>query len=223
MPVWRYDGTQLPARYGILLTECFFVNSNYFIAGLHWSVDHCDWPQNANCQSDGISHSTNRPVVKPTKGKPTLFTTTENSIDEKPPIQQLSPIHDDPNGFKVVCYFTNWAWYRPGDGKYTPDDIDESLCTHIVYGFAVLDRETMTIRTHDSWADIDNRFYERVVALRAKGIHVTLALGGWNDSLGDKYSNLVRSPTNRARFVKQAIEFIEKYHFEGLDLDWEYP
>lgn len=187
--------------------------------GLHWNVDHCDWPQNADCHLSGENGA--RPVIRPTTtNRPTTVTTTHNSIIDRP-IESIPIIHDDPNGFKVVCYFTNWAWYRPGDGKYTPDDIDDSLCTHIVYGFAVLDRETMTIRTHDSWADIDNRFYERVVALRAKGVHVTLALGGWNDSLGDKYSNLVRSASNRARFVKQAIEFIEKYRFEGLDLDWE--
>ena len=58
--------------------------------------------------------------------------------------------------FKVVCYFTNWAWYRPGIGKYTPDEIDASLCTHIVYGFAVLDPNKLTIRPHDAWADFDN-------------------------------------------------------------------
>ena len=58
--------------------------------------------------------------------------------------------------YKVVCYFTNWAWYRPGDGKYRPKDIQEELCTHIVYGFAILDPVTLTIRAHDSWADFDN-------------------------------------------------------------------
>lgn len=78
----------------------------------------------------------------------------------------------------------------------------------------------MTIKTHDSWADIDNHFYEKVVALRAKGIRVTIAIGGWNDSLGDKYSKLVRDADNRARFIEDVIEFIEKYNFEGLDLDW---
>jgi chitinase len=58
--------------------------------------------------------------------------------------------------FKVVCYFTNWAWYRPGIGKYLPETIDERLCTHIVYGFAVLDYENLIVKAHDSWADYDN-------------------------------------------------------------------
>lgn len=56
----------------------------------------------------------------------------------------------------MVCYFTNWAWYRQGDGKYLPSDIDSSLCTHVNYGFAVLDGTTLTIKPHDSWADLDN-------------------------------------------------------------------
>ena len=56
----------------------------------------------------------------------------------------------------MVCYFTNWAWYRPGDGKYRPRDVKAELCTHIVYGFAILDPVTLTIRAHDSWADFDN-------------------------------------------------------------------
>lgn len=128
------------------------------------------------------------------------------------------PIAD--SDYKVVCYFTNWAWYRQNGGKYLPEDIDAKLCSHIVYGFAVLDRESLTIKPHDSWADLDNHFYERVVA---KGLKVSVAIGGWNDSAGDKYSRLVRDPAARARFIKRVIEFIEQHGFEGLDLDWEYP
>lgn len=66
-------------------------------------------------------------------------------------------------------------------------------------------------------------FYERVTAYKKKGLKVSLALGGWNDSQGDKYSRLVNNPAARARFIRHALEFLEKYDFDGLDLDWEYP
>lgn len=164
----------------------------------------------------GVTSTTTKKPQRTTVYPDWLPKTTEKPVFPKPP-------ETDPNGYRVVCYFTNWAWYRKGDGRYTPDHIDESLCTHVVYGFAVLNGQTLTIKPHDSWADIDNKFYDRVVALRAKGIRVSLAIGGWNDSLGDKYSRLVLDPTARARFVKHVIEFIDKYNFEGLDLDWEYP
>lgn len=66
-------------------------------------------------------------------------------------------------------------------------------------------------------------FYDRVVAYKNRGLKVTIALGGWNDSAGDKYSRLVNNPAARRRFVDHVIKFIEKHGFDGLDLDWEYP
>lgn len=71
-----------------------------------------------------------------------------------------------------MCYFTNWAWYRQGLGKYMPSDIDANLCTHIIYGFAVLNGDQGIIKPHDTWADFDNKFYEKVTAYKNKGIKV---------------------------------------------------
>ena len=109
--------------------------------------------------------------------------------------QGAPPLDDE---FKVVCYFTNWAWYRyqnyhnnllsnniflkiinylkkifrQGLGKYLPSDIDSDLCTHIIYGFAVLNGDQGIIKPHDAWADIDNKFYEKVTRLKSRGIKV---------------------------------------------------
>lgn len=194
---------------------------------LHWNTKSlsCDWPSSAHCEIiANDDFETNSIDTSPPRDKPSTTTTTQRPRPATPPPPQAPEVSEPIDGYyKLVCYFTNWAWYRPGIGKYTPDSIDSNLCTHIAYGFAVLDYSELTVRTHDSWADIDNKFYERVVAQKQKGIKVSLALGGWNDSEGDKYSRLVRSPAARDKFIRHVIGFIEKYDFDGLDLDWEYP
>lgn len=84
--------------------------------------------------------------------KPMTPTTSTESI----PLETRPPFNSK---YKLVCYFTNWAWYRRGFGKYVPEHIATDLCTHIVYGFAVLDYSNLVIKAHDSWADFDNSMY----------------------------------------------------------------
>ena len=50
-----------------------------------------------------------------------------------------------------------------------------------------------------------------------------LALGGWTDSSGDKYSRLVSSASARSNFAEQAAQFVQQVGFDGLHLDWQFP
>ncbi|MPC08479.1 putative chitinase 3 [Portunus trituberculatus] len=126
---------------------------------------------------------------------------------------------------KVVCYFTNWAYYRPDPYKFSPENVDPSLCTHIIYAYASLDTTDLFIRSLDPYLDFEYEFYKRLLNLRnqAPGLKVMLGLGGWVDSSSDKYSRLVNNPKARAKFVQHTTEVLTVYGFDGLDFGWMFP
>lgn len=82
--------------------------------GLYWNdiQKNCDWPRNVNCQTSEAPADHNTPT---TSHRPT--TTTTRKPRPKPPTNIVSTETDD-GKFKVVCYFTNWAWYRPNEGRH---------------------------------------------------------------------------------------------------------
>ncbi|KAF5963921.1 hypothetical protein FCOIX_13637, partial [Fusarium coicis] len=48
-----------------------------------------------------------------------------------------------------------------------------------------------------------------------------ISIGGW---AGSRFlSSNIDGAKNRTNFVKNVINFVEKYGFEGFDVDWEYP
>lgn len=122
---------------------------------------------------------------------------------------------------KVVCYYTNWAIWRPGDGKYGIDDIPASQCTDIIYSFVVLNG--CNIKSKDPDTDINKGGFKKFVEkCHAAGAKAHLAVGGWTDGSA-KYSRMSADPTCRQQFVDSAVGFLEKYKFDGFDVDWEYP
>lgn len=60
------------------------------------------------------------------------------------------------NDKRVVCYVTSWAFYRRGDGKFSPENIDTRLCTHVVYAYATLSPDELVAKEFDPWTDITN-------------------------------------------------------------------
>merc|ERR1719309_557665 len=154
-------------------------------------------------------------------------------------LPQNSPVKT--GGKHVGCYFGAWAFYRPGDGKFDVDDIDPQLCTHIYYGFSNIDNQTWEMYPYDPWYDLNVDMdadygcvpdplncnfdsYRRFVALKEQNpsLTVMLSVGGWNAGSGG-FSMMASQADRRAIFIDSVIPYLQKFGFDGLDLDWEYP
>uniref|UniRef100_T1J8F4 chitinase n=1 Tax=Strigamia maritima TaxID=126957 RepID=T1J8F4_STRMM len=129
-----------------------------------------------------------------------------------------------PSKGNIICYYTNWASYRPGLGKYTVDDIPADICTHIIYSFVGLDDKTWTVKILDPELDVDKGNFLKFTGLKKKHPHLkTLcAVGGWEEA-ARTYSKMYADKGRREIFIKSVIAHIKKYNFDGFDLDIEYP
>ena len=70
---------------------------------------------------------------------------------------------------------------------------------------------------------LDNTGYttylEEVLKLRKYGIRVLLCIA----ENSANFSNMASTKEGIDKFVSQVIDAVEKYHFDGVDIDWEFP
>lgn len=126
---------------------------------------------------------------------------------------------------KLVCYFSNWSQYRNGAGKFFPENVDPSLCTHLIYAFGGIKNNQITAyEWNDDNTDWSKGLYERTMNLKQKNpnLKVLLAIGGWNLA-SEPFTKIVSNSATMDNFVSTSITFLKQRKFDGLDLDWEYP
>ncbi|KAJ2004574.1 hypothetical protein GGI04_002557 [Coemansia thaxteri] len=136
---------------------------------------------------------------------------------------------------RKVGYFTAWSIY---DRAFFPADVAVERLTHINYAFANLKNNRVAVG--DAWADVDKphagssygagdikgNFGEfnndnSPVRRRNPALRSLISVGGWTWSAG--FSAMAASPLSRAEFVRSAAEFLARYKFDGIDIDWEHP
>jgi chitinase len=69
----------------------------------------------------------------------------------------------------------------------------------------------------------DAQNFALLEALKKQNLSLTVlvSVGGWLWS--GNFSDMTLTRESRAVFIQSAVDFIERYHLDGLDVDWEYP
>ncbi|XP_043659877.1 mucin-5AC isoform X4 [Drosophila teissieri] len=80
------------------------------------------------------------------------------------------------------------------------------------------------MKPFDKYQDIEQGGYAKFTGLKTynKQLKTMIAIGGWNEA-SSRFSPLVASNERRQQFIKNILKFLRQNHFDGIDLDWEYP
>ncbi|UUX92542.1 glycosyl hydrolase family 18 protein [Methanoplanus endosymbiosus] len=170
-----------------------------------------------------VTVSGTTPTEQPTQ------TTTPTQIPTATP----APNPDTPEYTKrIVMYFPEWGVYA-GHSYYYPAYIPWDKITHMNYAFAIIKDGKVSV--YDDWAATGMTFGTEAWDSPYKGclgqmmkfkeaypaVKMMVSVGGWSNS--DQFHEAAATDESRRKFADSAVEFIRKYNFDGVDIDWEYP
>ncbi|KAJ5551531.1 hypothetical protein N7461_006229, partial [Penicillium sp. DV-2018c] len=131
---------------------------------------------------------------------------------------------------KVIGYYESWAARRKCK-KFPPQMIPISGLTHINFAFAFIEPETYKVVPMDG--ETPASLFQEVTELKdgapgGSDVEVFIAIGGWTFSDdGTKtqplFGEIAADEGKRQTFADNLVDFMVKYGFDGVDLDWEYP
>ncbi|MBK8022916.1 MAG: glycoside hydrolase family 18 protein [Chloroflexi bacterium] len=137
---------------------------------------------------------------------------------------------EPPTNTRIVGYFISWGIY---DREYFVADIPADMLTHLNYAFANVSEEGECL-VGDPEADTDRVFegdtkeslrgnFNQLIKLKEAHPHLKtlISVGGWTWSA--RFSDVALTEESRQRFAASCVDFIKRYGFDGVDIDWEYP
>jgi len=108
--------------------------------------------------------------------------------------------------------------------RITPAQIDTHNITHLIFAFASIDPQSFNITPTSS---DDTALYPQFTALKSALMQTWIGLGGGGFSdpgpTHTTWSDMASNSSRRAAFIMSLIGFMEKWGFQGVDLDWEFP
>ncbi|KAH8679577.1 glycoside hydrolase superfamily, partial [Tricladium varicosporioides] len=105
-----------------------------------------------------------------------------------------------------------------------PSQIDTTDLTHLIFAFVSIDPVSFQVIPADP---NDVPLFSQFAALKSTVMQTWIAVGGGGFSdpgpTQFTWSDMASCPANRAVFISSLCAFMEKYGFQGVDLDWEFP
>jgi len=118
----------------------------------------------------------------------------------------LSPIKMD----KVVMgYYATWK-----RAEFDHTKINYRYLTHIAESFTMPDSQGNLV------VPPEFIYPELIETAHANGVKVIMSIGGWGNCEG--FPGMAATPETRMRFIGQVVEFCQKNHYDGVDIDWEF-
>lgn len=119
-----------------------------------------------------------------------------------------------PNNFKVVAYYPSWV--TNGLNKLRFNTI-----THVNYSFAIPTSDG-GLRPLEN-PSLAKQIIKKAHANNAKAF---IAIGGWSYNgtpLEATFKSATATKAKRTKFVNSILKLVDKYGFDGVDMDWEHP
>lgn len=106
----------------------------------------------------------------------------------------------------------------PDGASLSSGQVDARALTRVNYAFANIKNGDVVLGYPQDAANL-----KLLTALRQQNpaLQILLSVGGW--SWSGNFSDAALTEQSRQVFVSSALDLVERYDLDGLDVDWEYP
>ncbi|TKC03035.1 glycosyl hydrolase family 18 protein [Pedobacter cryotolerans] len=130
-----------------------------------------------------------------------------------PPPVSTTPYTPD-NSFKIIAYMPS---YRD---PATVADAKYKMITHLFYAFlnpsASADGSLQPLLSQSRFLAVQQK-------AKANNVKFGISVGITSGTTEATFAAIAASPTARANFVKNIVDFAKNNNLDGVDMDWEYP
>ena len=117
-----------------------------------------------------------------------------------------------PGQYRVVAYYPMWTRYT-----LPPQAIRYDLLTHILHAFAWPDTDA-SLQFHEATVDT-----ELINSAHRAGCKILLSFGGAGSIQTANLALVTADTAKRRAFINNIVLHLTAYHYDGADLDWEWP